>query len=251
MKNIPKAIIMTVSLINLKKSFNKKIAVNISNIEIADGTILGLVGNNGAGKTTLFRLALDLLKPDSGKTILKFKLSDGSTFATDVAVDEEWKKYTGAFIDESFLIDFLSPEEYFEFIAKVNNIDKVTMYERLKTFATFMNGEIIGQKKLIRSMSAGNKQKIGIVSAMLSYPQLLILDEPFNFLDPTSQNILKKLLVEYNNQYGATILVSSHNLSHTIDISNRIIVMEHGQPVKDFAKIDEHAISELKNYFCE
>ena len=102
------------------------------------------------------------------------------------------------------------------------------MEERLKPFEHFMNGEVLGQKKLIRNLSAGNKQKVGIVSTLLSNPQLLILDEPFNFLDPTSQNILKHLLQNLHAETGATILISSHNLAHTIDISSRIALLEHG-----------------------
>lgn len=240
---------MTITFNNLKKTFGEKTAVDIDRLEIAKGTILGLVGNNGAGKTTLFRLALDLLKADCGEVTMGMEKSDGSTFSTDVKVDEEWKLYTGSFIDESFLIDFLSPEEYFEFVAKVNNISKETLDERLEVFSPFMNDEIIGQKKLIRSMSAGNKQKIGIISALLNQPQILILDEPFNFLDPSSQNILKKLLVEYNARTGSTILVSSHNLSHTIDISTRIVIMEHGEIVKDINHKGNDAKMELEEYF--
>ena len=234
---------------SLKKTFGEKTAVDIDKLTVEGNTLLGLVGNNGAGKTTLFRLALDLLKADCGTVNMKFNNPDGSTFATDVKVGEEWKVYTGAYIDESFLIDFLSPEEYFEFVAKVSNLSKETMNERLKQYEDFMNGEIIGQNKLIRSMSAGNKQKIGIISALINQPQLVILDEPFNFLDPTSQNVLKRLLQKYNKETGATIIVSSHNLSHTVDISNRIVVMEHGKIVMDLNNDGEEAKARLEEYF--
>lgn len=234
---------------SLKKTFGEKTAVDIDKLTVEGNTLLGLVGNNGAGKTTLFRLALDLLKADCGTVNMKFNNPDGSTFATDVKVGEEWKVYTGAYIDESFLIDFLSPEEYFEFIAKVSNLSKETMNERLKQYEDFMNGEIIGQNKLIRSMSAGNKQKIGIISALINQPQLLILDEPFNFLDPSSQNTLKRLLVDYNKQTGATILISSHNLQHTIDISSRIALMEKGSIIKDLPNSEASAENELEEYF--
>ena len=234
---------------SLKKTFGEKTAVDIDKLTVEGNTLLGLVGNNGAGTTTLFRLALDLLKADCGPVNMKFNNPDGSTFATDVKVGEEWKVYTGAYIDESFLIDFLSPEEYFEFIAKVSNLSKETMNERLKQYEDFMNGEIIGQNKLIRSMSAGNKQKIGIISALINQPQLVILDEPFNFLDPTSQNVLKRLLQKYNKETGATIIVSSHNLSHTVDISNRIVVMDHGKIVMDLNNDGEEAKARLEEYF--
>lgn len=234
---------------NLKKTFGEKVAVDINQLQIDKGTILGLVGNNGAGKTTLFRLALDLLKADAGEVVMTFDDGNGTSFSTDVRVDEEWKKYVGAYIDSSFLIDFLTPEEYFEFIAKVCGIGKEELNKRLEVFSAFMNGEILGQKKLIRSLSAGNKQKIGIISALLNNPKLVILDEPFNFLDPSSQNLLKRCLVDYNRNTGAAIVVSSHNLSHTIDISTRIVVMEHGKIVKDLDNSHEETRTELEEYF--
>lgn len=231
---------MYLSLNNLKKCFGEKTAVDIQSFTVNDGDILGLVGNNGAGKTTLFRLVLDLLKADEGNVSI-----DG----IDPTANEDWKLSTGAFIDDSFLIDFLTPEEYFEFIAKVNDIDKETLNERLADYETLMSGEILGQKKLIRDYSAGNKQKIGIISALINKPQLLILDEPFNFLDPSSQNTLKKLLVDYNAKTKATILISSHNLQHTVDISSRIALLEHGVIIKDLQNVEGSAEKELEEYF--
>ncbi len=240
---------MTIEIQNLRKTFGTKTAVDIDALKIENDTILGLVGNNGAGKTTLFRLMLDLLKADNGVVTMTFNKESGVTFETDVKVDEEWKAYTGAYIDEGFLINFLTPDEYFDFIAKANDMGMELLKERLSMFETFMNGEIIGQKKLIRNLSAGNKHKTGIISAMLNNPQLLILDEPFNFLDPTSQNNLKHLLVEYKRKTGATIIISSHNLTHITDISSRIVIMEHGKVVKDLQNDNENTYSELEEYF--
>ena len=209
-----------ITIANLKKSFGETIACDIPSLTINDGDILGLVGNNGAGKTTLFRMMLDLLKPDAGEVEI-----DG----VNPAESEGWKASTGAYIDEGFLIDFLTPEEYFAFIGKITNMTQEAVDERLKDFERLAGGEIFGQKKLIRNLSAGNKQKVGIMSALFNRPKLVILDEPFNFLDPSSQNILKHELTEYNRETGATILISSHNLQHTVDISTRITLLEKGQ----------------------
>ena len=229
-----------ISISNLKKSFGETIASDIPSFTINDGDILGLVGNNGAGKTTLFRMLLDLLKPDEGEVTL-----DGINPATS----EEWKPSTGSYIDEGFLIDFLTPEEYFSFIGKITNMSQEAVDTRLKEFERLAAGEIFGQKKLIRNLSAGNKQKVGIISALFNHPKLVILDEPFNFLDPSSQNLLKHELVEYNRQTGATILVSSHNLAHTIDISTRIALLEKGRIIKDISNKDASVRTELENYF--
>lgn len=240
---------MEIQLEDIRKNFGEKTAVDISNFDIHSGDILGLVGNNGAGKTTLFRIILDLLKADEGKVSLITTKTDGTTININPAESEEWKNMTGAYIDDGFLIDFLTPEEYFSFIGKVNGLSSQETTERIDRFSHFMNGEILGQKKLIRNFSAGNKQKVGIISAMLNNPQLLILDEPFNFLDPTSQNVLKHLLTEYNRETGATILISSHNLNHTVDISNRIALLENGVIIKDLPNDNKSAEAELEEYF--
>ena len=229
-----------ITINQLKKKFGEKVAVDIEQYEINRGEMLGLVGNNGAGKTTLFRLILDLLKADNGKVSI-----DG----IDVSTNEDWKKFTGAYIDDGFLIDYLTPEEYFYFIGKMYGMDKEQVYERLQTFQRFMNGEVTGQKKLIRNYSAGNKQKIGIISAMLHDPQLLILDEPFNFLDPSSQSIIKHLLKKYNEDHRATIIISSHNLNHTVDVCPRIALLENGIIIRDITNENNSAEQELEDYF--
>lgn len=231
---------MQVSIRDLTKKFGEKTAVDIPELTIHSGEILGLVGNNGAGKTTLFRLILDLLKADSGNVMIG---------EIDPSQSEDWKLTTGAYIDEGFLIDFLTPEEYFDFLGKVNNIAKEDLDQRLSVFERLMAGEILGQAKLIRDFSAGNKQKIGIISALLNHPQLVILDEPFNFLDPSSQIILKRTLVEYNRTHQAIIIISSHNLQHTVDISQRIALLEHGQIIKDLMNAQGTAEKELEDYF--
>ena len=229
-----------ITIQNLKKQFGETIACDIPELNINDGDILGLVGNNGAGKTTLFRMMLDLLKPDEGEVTLD---------SVNPALSEEWKATTGAYIDEGFLIDFLTPEEYFAFIGKITDMTQEEVDERLKDFERLAGGEVFGQKKLIRNLSAGNKQKVGIISALFNRPRLVILDEPFNFLDPSSQNILKHELTAYAQQTGATILVSSHNLLHTIEISTRIALMEKGHIIRDITSVDESSKAELENYF--
>ena len=229
-----------ITISNLKKAFGETLACDIPELTINDGDILGLVGNNGAGKTTLFRMLLDLLKPDEGQVAL-----DG----INPAESEQWKAATGAYIDEGFLIDFLTPEEYFAFIGKITDMTQEQVDERLKDFERLAGGEIFGQNKLIRNLSAGNKQKVGIISALFNKPKLVILDEPFNFLDPSSQNILKHELTAYQQQTGATILISSHNLQHTIDISTRITLLEKGRIIRDMSNHDGSVREELENYF--
>ena len=234
-----------ISIKNLRKAFGDNVAVDIDEYSIQDGELIGLVGNNGAGKTTMFRLMLDLLKADNGT--VEYTYEDGTV--VNPAESEEWKARTGAYIDEGFLIDFLTPEEYFEFIGKVSGLSKEETEARLALYERLMAGEILGHKKLIRDLSAGNKHKVGIISALLTRPSLVILDEPFNFLDPSSQTVLKHMLTEYNKETGATIIISSHNLAHTIDISTRITLLEHGHIMKNLANTNRSAAEELESYF--
>ena len=231
---------MGVVVNNVTKSFGDKIVLKVENYSINNGEIVGLVGNNGAGKTTLFRIMLDLLKPDSGNVAINDCVTNES---------EEWKSFTGAFIDSGFLIDYLTPDEYFSFIGKISGMSSTEINERLDAFLGFMGGELLGNNTLIRNLSAGNKQKVGIVGAMLTKPDVLILDEPFNFLDPSSQLAMKQLLQKYNQDNGATILVSSHNLSHTLDICTRVTLLEHGVIVKDADKKDVDITAEIEQYF--
>jgi len=235
---------MNIVIENLKKTFGKddslKVAVDIDQYTINSGDLLGLVGNNGAGKSTMFRLILDLIKADTGTVLVN---------GVDVSKTEQWKEWTGAYIDDSFLIDYLTPDEYFQFIARISGVSNEQLEEDLKKYEHFMAGEVTGQTKLIRNLSAGNKQKVGIVAAMLLRPQVLILDEPFNFLDPSSQSVIKHLLTQYNQETGATILVSSHNLNHTVDICPRIALLENGHIIRDIANHNGEAQAELEDYF--
>ena len=229
-----------ITITNLKKQFGETTACDIPSFTINDGDVLGLVGNNGAGKTTMFRMMLDLLKPDEGTVMIDH---------INPATSEDWKAFVGAYIDEGFLIDYLTPEEYFSFLGKIAGIPQKDIEERLLPFEHFAGGEIFGQNKLIRNLSAGNKQKVGIMSALIRYPSIVVLDEPFNFLDPTSQSALKKILTSYAAEHHATILLSSHNLQHTVDISTRITLLEKGSIIRDFDNNNMNAREELTAYF--
>ncbi|MBP5366161.1 MAG: ABC transporter ATP-binding protein [Bacteroidales bacterium] len=231
---------MEIQINELVKIYGGETVVNVPSLTIKSGEIVGLVGNNGAGKTTLMRLMLDLIKADGGCV-----RSNGQK----VCDDEHWKDYTGSFIDGRFLIDFYTPEEYFGFIADVYKISDTILRERLEQFDRFMNGEILGKRKLIRNFSEGNRQKIGIIGAMIIAPQVLILDEPFNYLDPSSQMIMASLLQTMNKQLGTTIVVSSHNLEFVNSVSTRILLMEKGKIMKDIPNQNNEAATQLNNYF--
>lgn len=239
---------MELQIHNLVKTYNKNTVVDIPSLTINSREIVGIVGNNGAGKTTFLRLVLDLIKADEGYILSNNK---------KVCEDEKWKEYTGSFIDGRFLIDFYTPEEYFSFIGSVYALSPEIINERLNLFNSFMSNEILNKKKYIRNYSEGNRQKIGIIGAMLINPKVLVLDEPFNYLDPTSQITMAKLLQHLNKIYGTTIIISSHNLSFIVDISSRILLLEKGCIIKDInthhcnAQNAQNAQNELNEYFNE
>lgn len=231
---------MEIKIQNLVKQYGKNTVLNIPELTIGSGELIGLVGNNGAGKTTLMRLILDLIEATEGHV---------ETEGRPVTEDATWKQHTGSFIDGHFLIDYYTPEEYFGFIAQVYQISKDTLNNRLEEYRQLMHDEILGTKKYLRQFSEGNRQKIGIIGAMLINPKVLILDEPFNYLDPTSQITVAKLIRQMNEQLGTTVIISSHNLSFVSEISTRILLLEKGVVIKDLPNHDGSATKELEDYF--
>lgn len=225
----------------LTKTYGTKTVVNIDQLTIRAGETIGLVGNNGAGKTTLFRMVLDLIRPNNGEILSKDK---------NVANNDHWKEYTSSYLDEGFLIDYLTPEEYFIFIGGLHNLSVADVGEFLKKYDEFFNGEILNSKKYIRDFSKGNQNKIGIAAALMQKPALLVLDEPFANLDPTTQIRLKSLLRSLKTTQKLTTLISSHDLNHVTDVCDRIILLEKGLIIKDFYT-DENTLKELEAYFSE
>ena len=252
-----------ITLSNLSKQYSGVTALNIPELTLEEGELVGLVGNNGAGKTTMMRLMLDLIQATSGYVTI-----DGKR----VEQDETWKTFTGSFLDSTFLIDFYTPEEFFGFIGEVYDIPQSEIqlrleffgfigevYDipqseiqlRLQHFEALMGGEILGTGKLIHDFSNGNRQKIGIIGAMLIQPRVLVLDEPFNYLDPSSQIVVARLIREMNRDRGTTVLVSSHNLNSISDICGRILLLEKGSLIMDKPHVPGSMDPELEAYFLE
>lgn len=225
---------------DLTKAYAGVTVLNIPDMIIGKGESFGLVGNNGAGKTTFFRLILDLIRANSGYVESKGR---------NVAQSEEWKIYTGSYLDRNFLIDYLTPEEYFEFTGKVHGMSKEDIAAFLESFEEFFNGEVIGKKKFIRDLSRGNQQKVGVAASMMANPEVLILDEPFNGLDPSTQIRLKNLLRELQIDRQVTMLISSHDLNHVTEVCDRIAILEKGIIVHDL-KTSDNTLKELESYFA-
>ena len=226
---------------NLSKTYTAGIQVlNINNLDIPKGQSFGLVGNNGAGKTTFFSLLLDLIQPSTGYI---------KSNEIQVNTSEAWKPFTAAFIDESFLIGYLTAEEYFYFIGDLRNQNKADVDALLSKHEEFFNGEILKNRKYLRDLSKGNQKKVGIIAALIGNPEVVILDEPFANLDPTTVNRLKKIIKDLSDDPNVTVLVSSHDLVHTVEVCNRIVVLNKGEIVKDIQTSPE-TLKELEAFFA-
>ncbi|WP_373520330.1 ABC transporter ATP-binding protein [Aquiflexum sp.] len=224
---------------NLKKQYKEAVVLDVESIEIPKSECFGLVGNNGAGKTTLFRIMLDLVKATSGKVFI-----DG----LDVSKTEDWKARVGAYLDEHMLLSYLTPDEYFETLRKIYRLSEEDLRLHLENFKDLFNDEILGKKKYIRDLSKGNLKKVGIAAALMGNPEVILLDEPFENLDPSSQIRLKKLILHEKDRSQITFLISSHDLNHVTEICDRIVLLEKGKVIKDL-KEKELMMSELDSYF--
>lgn len=224
---------------NLSKVYGSRQVLDIPHLEISKGQSFGLVGNNGAGKTTLFSLLLDLIRPTTGHVI-----NNG----IQVNASEEWKPFTASFIDETFLIGYLTPEEYFYFIGELRGVKKEAVDTLLENYTDFFNDEILGQRKYLRDLSKGNQKKAGIVASFIGDPQVIILDEPFANLDPTAQIRLKAIIKELAQSQEVTVLISSHDLLHVTEVCERIVLLDKGELVRDI-RTSAETLRELEVFF--
>jgi ABC-2 type transport system ATP-binding protein len=224
---------------NLSKKYSKQTVLDILSLEIPSGQTFGLIGNNGAGKTTLFSCLLDLIKPTKGTVINN---------DVEVSSSEDWKSFTTAFLDETFLIGYLMPEEYFYFIGELRGLSKIQVDNFVLKFEDFFHGEILGGKKYLRDLSKGNQKKVGVIAALIGEPKVIILDEPFANLDPSTQIKLKEIIKNLSKYNDTTVLVSSHDIQDVTEVCDRIVLLEKGKLIKDI-KTNKETLKELEAYF--
>jgi ABC-2 type transport system ATP-binding protein len=228
-----------IQISQLKKQYREAVVLDVDALEIPSGECFGLVGNNGAGKTTLFRIILDLVRASSGYVKIN---------GEDVSKSEAWKAKTGAYLDEHMLLAYLTPDEYFETLRVIYGMSVADLKNHLDRFTELFNDEVLGKKKYIRDLSKGNLKKVGIAAALMGNPDVVMLDEPFENLDPSSQIRLKKLILRETENSRITFLISSHDLNHVTEICERIVLLEKGRVIRDLREKAE-MMAELEAYF--
>ncbi len=232
---------MQLQVTGLEKQNGAHFRLRVPNLTIAEGECVGLVGNNGAGKTTLMRLLLDLDVPQGGE--VRF---EGQSVARTTA----WRREVASFLDRSFLLDFLTPYEFFLFVGSLYGRAQSEVDAFLPFYHDLLEPEVMARRApLIRDLSLGNQKKVGLVAALVCAPRLLVLDEPFSNLDPRSQMRLRHVLQQQSRDLGTTLLVSSHDLRHVTEVCSRILLIEAGQIVRDTPTSPE-SLPALEAYFA-
>jgi len=203
---------------NLSKSFGKEQAVSNINLKIRKGEIYGFLGPNGAGKTTTIRMLLGLMKPSSGTIKI---------FQKDVTKDRiNILAKVGSLVENPSYYPHLTAYENLEALRKIlgvpkSRIDEVLAIVRLKDAAN----------KKVKGFSLGMKQRLGIAASLLHNPELLILDEPTNGLDPSGIIEIRNLIKRLPSEYGMTIIISSHLLSEIDQMATQVGIVSKGKMI--------------------
>lgn len=205
---------------NLTKKYKDKTVVNNVNMKVEKGKIYGLLGKNGAGKTTTMRMLLNMAEKTSGKIMLFGNIPDNSTY-----------RKIGSIIETPGFYENLTAEENLKIISKIRgNYSKENIDEILTSVSLDDNN------KKYRDFSLGMKQRLGIAAAIMHNPELLILDEPINGLDPIGIKKIRHLLKRLSRENATTILISSHILSEIENLADIIGVMDNGQLITELTK---------------
>lgn len=201
---------------NLTKSYNGVNVLDNVSLALKEGRIYGLIGRNGAGKTTFMRIAAGLAFPTGGDVELFGKKGD--------KLLESQRKRIGCMIEYPGFIPYMSAQENLRYYRTIKGIPSTTVEQELLELVGLEN---TGKKKA-KNFSLGMKQRLGIAIALLGEPELLILDEPINGLDPLGVVEIRNLLNRLCDERDMTILISSHNLPELYQVATDYIIMHKG-----------------------
>ena len=215
---------------NLTKSYGDHKVLSKLNLNVKKGDVYGLVGKNGAGKTTLFKVLLGLSRPDEGKLIINGR--------SDSAGISEGRARMGFLIGTNFF-RYMTGKENIDYYRRLKGIKNADETERVL--------ELVGLKGVkckYNEYSLGMKQRLGIAAALLGNPEILILDEPINGLDPQGIVDMRQLIKTLNEDMGITIIISSHILSELEHVATRFGIIDKGEILEEFSDMDMEGRSE-------
>lgn len=211
----------SISINNLTKRVRGRQLLHDISFTVKKGTICGLLGPNGAGKTTLIRVITGLVQPTKGEILVH-----GRNIVTQ---RKQVVQHLGAIVEAPIFFPYMTGRENLRNLARLHpQLSKKEQGKRVEEVLAIVDLEDRGDDK-VKTYSLGMKQRLGIAQALLGNPSLLILDEPVNGLDPMGIRDIRELLLQLNNEYGITILISSHLLDELQKICRQIVVLRHGE----------------------
>lgn len=228
----------------LTKRYKDKCVLDTVSVSVKKGKIYGLIGQNGAGKTTLMRILTGGSRRSAGKILL---YSEGVEKEASEKDMEKFRQHMGSLIEETALYGTLSGWDNLYLHGQVcGNTNEDYLRELLITVGLEHTG-----KKKVKNFSLGMKQRLGIAKALANRPDILILDEPINGLDPLGIIEVRNLLKKINAEYGTTIIVSSHILSELYQFADEYIFIDHGKIVELIDHESLKAKIEAKHRSCQ
>ncbi len=213
-----------IQISNISKKYKDFFAVNDVSMKLEAGQVYGLVGKNGAGKSTLFKLILGLAQANQGSVQI-----NGSSNIQELNNE---KKSIGFYMGASFY-PYLNAQDNLKYVATMKNIKSQEEIDRVLKLV-----DLYGVKKPFKSFSLGMKQRLGIANALLGDPEIVMLDEPINGLDPQGILEIRKIISDLGRIHNKTVVVSSHILSELELVADRFGIIDHGILLKEFDKED-------------
>ncbi|HFI0214173.1 TPA: ATP-binding cassette domain-containing protein [Streptococcus suis] len=213
---------------DMSKIYGQQAAVNQVSFTIQRGEICGLVGQNGAGKTTLIRILAGLIFPSAGQLV----------FPKPVKM--------GAIIESPTLYPNMSAWDNLMYAALQLSIKNPK--ERIQQVLDLVGLGDVDRKKKVKNFSLGMRQRMSIALAIIDFPEFLILDEPINGLDPSGIKEVRDIILRLRDEYGMTVLISSHILSELELLADRFVIMHKGKVIRDLTRADLAAVVARKLY---
>lgn len=211
---------MSIQLIDLEKKYGNQKALDAVSFELKKGEIVGLLGPNGAGKSTLIKCICGLLKPDNGTILIKGKSNQKGY---------KWKKFIGYLAENNPLYEDMYVKEYLSFVSDINqkgDLDQLIEQVGLKSEA----------HKKIGNLSKGYKQRVGLAQALIHEPDVIVLDEPTNGLDPNQLIGIRQLIKSLGKE--KTVLLSTHLMQEVDALCDRVIILDKGIIKEDLSISD-------------